>query len=336
MTDNSFSLPVADLHCDLLSYLVHFPTADLNTLEDIGASLPHLKAGNVKIQVLAMFSLSQPGSVDFVRRQAQKFVELSQSKDFTAIHSVALARNAATAGTVGIIPAIENASGLCETDEPISMAFQRMEEIIDTTGRILYLGLTHHTENRFGGGNFSDNIGIKPDGEALLEYLHGRQICIDLAHTSDALAYDILDVITKKSLDIPVIASHSNFRPVCDHVRNLPDELTKEIIDRKGLIGINFLRAYVDEENPRKLFDHILYGKSISYAGRAALAFGADFFSIRDFPDSTRYPLFFPEHENASKYPEVLKELTEHFHEEELAKRLAWDNVIDFLARIWK
>ena len=62
-----------------------------------------------------------------------------------------------------------------------------------------------------------------------------------LSHTSDALAHDIFNHIDKHKLAVPVIASHSNFRSVSDHVRNLPDEIANEIVNRNGLIGMNFL-----------------------------------------------------------------------------------------------
>ncbi len=59
--------------------------------------------------------------------------------------------------------------------------------------------MTHHTENRFGGGNFSE-VGLKEDGKVLLDYLTDKNIVIDLAHTSDALAFGILNYIDHKKL----------------------------------------------------------------------------------------------------------------------------------------
>ena len=123
-----------------------------------------------------------------------------------------------------------------------------MERIIDNVGNLFYIGLTHHLENRFGGGNFS-KAGLKDDGKALLDYLDNKQIAVDFSHTSDALAYDILEYISKKNLKIPILASHSNYRPNFDHPRNLPDDIAKEIINQKGLIGLNFVRAFVNNKH---------------------------------------------------------------------------------------
>src|SRR5690606_14145701 len=130
-------------------------------------------------------------------------------------------------------------------------------------------------ENRFGGGNFTPGVGLKPDGEELLRYLSSRRIALDLAHTSDATAYDLLTFIDRHSLDVPVIASHANFRAVHDNPRNLPLELVQEVVRRQGLIGINFLKKFVNPTRPEALLDHIGYG--LAHA-RQALCFGADFF----------------------------------------------------------
>ena len=323
---------VIDLHCDLLYYLAHVPRASLDNINDIGVALPHLKAGNVKIQTLAMFTLTKPGSAAITNAQVDTYLDLLNSSDFKAVSSYHDAKNILDVDQVGIVPAIENASGLCEEDESISLAFQRLDHIQRRVGKILYISLTHHTENRFGGGNYSDNIGLKDDGKALLDYMDGKKICIDLAHTSDALAYGILDHLTKNNLDVPVIASHSNFRPICNHVRNLPDELAQEVISRNGLIGINFLRAYINNEIPERIYDHILYG--LKMGAKDQLALGADFFNIRDFPDSSRHPLFFDEHGNAGKYPEIL-EKTAELTKPDWVAQFAWGNGVEFLGRIW-
>ena len=46
-------LPIFDLHCDLLSYLAHRPDPDAFT-PDLGCSIPNLRRGNVRFQVMAI------------------------------------------------------------------------------------------------------------------------------------------------------------------------------------------------------------------------------------------------------------------------------------------
>jgi microsomal dipeptidase-like Zn-dependent dipeptidase len=329
------SLPIFDLHCDLLSYLASVPGADVFKEDDIGCAYPHLKSGNVKWQVLAIYSTVESGSTNKAFAQSVKFTELLQGRPdkFKCFGSAAEMEQMKDAPQVGVIAAIENAAGFCEEEEKLDDGFRKLENIMQNTGRIFYIGITHHGENRFGGGNFS-KAGLKDDGRHLLEYLNGRQIAIDLAHTSDALAHDVLDFTAKNNLNIPIIASHSNFRAVHNHVRNLPDEIVKEIIFRKGLIGINLLRAYVNTENPEALFDHFQYG--LENGAASALAFGADFFYTKDFEDKSRIPLYFSAHENAGKYPVILTEMGKMRISQQQLDAISHLNVMDFIKRSWK
>ncbi|MTI30173.1 dipeptidase, partial [Xanthovirga aplysinae] len=310
--------PVFDLHCDLLSFMASQKGASINS-PDIGCSLPFLKAGNVKGQVLAIYSPVKSGSTDFALKQSQIFKNLL--KDFEQELKPLLSREAfhevLDSNKTGIIASIESAAGLCEEDQSLDQCFSNLEEIIKNTGRLIYISLTHHEENRFGGGNYT-STGLKDDGEVLLDYLHEKKIAIDLSHTSDALAYGILDHIDKKGLDIPVIASHSNFRPIFDHPRNLPDELVQEVINRNGLIGMNFLRAFLHPDDPEALYDHIKYG--LKSEATDCLAFGADYFNVKQHPDKSRIPFYSKELENAGMFPSILKKIGSEMSEEFAAK----------------
>lgn len=325
------NIPVGDLHCDLLSYLANRKEAS-PLKKDIGCALPYLQEGQVKMQVMAIYTNGKPGSYALATKQLNIFEQLphqypelvkkiQQASDLDTIEQTSLTY---------IIPSIENASGFCEEGMSLQEGFANLEALINATGRIFYIGLTHHLENRFGGGNTSQ-AGLKEDGKALLEYLDRRKIAIDLSHASDALAEGIFQYLHKKNLQIPILASHSNFRNICPHVRNLPDELLQEIIYQKGVIGINFLRAYVDTSQPEKLMQHILYG--IEKGCQDCLSFGADFFYTLDHPDKGRIPFYFEAHQNAGKYPEILSNLQKSLGSAEI-EGIAYKNMNRFLKKI--
>ena len=327
--------PVFDLHCDLLSYLHSVPGADPAGLNDIGASLFYLQNGGVKLQLTAIYTAVSRGSSQAALLQSQLYKGLLRDyadylmpvQDKESLEGVIRSEK------IGLLAAIENAAGFCEEDDPLDKGFEKLEKLIENCGRILYISMTHHTENRFGGGNYS-KAGLKGDGEALLDYLHGRQIAIDLSHTSDALGEGILNYTQKKGLNVPVIASHSNFRQVWDHKRNLPDEFVEEIIRRKGLIGINFLRAFVHNEKPEALEEHILYGLEKGAADN--LCFGADFFYTKDHPDKSRIPFYFREHENATRYAGIFDRLREMGVGNEQLRKLSFGNACAFMQRLWE
>ena len=323
--------PIFDLHCDLLLYLARIPNASVHDTEHIGVTLPYLKKGNVKLQVTALFSPTREDSLEFGKTQFQAFQELAQTAPFQKLtHKDQL--KTIEEDSILVIPAIENASIFCDEEEKLDQGIKRLDDMLAHFGRLFYISFTHNDENRFGGGNFSDNVGLKEDGKELLQYMDGKQIAIDLAHTSDQLAFDLLNYIDAHSLDIPVIASHSNFRNLCNHPRNLPTELVQEVIRRDGLIGINFLRLFIHPSEPDRLYEHILYG--LEQAPKQ-LAFGADFFYRKGIRDPERQPLFFPEHEDASKYNSVLAGLKERGITQETLQRLCWANVERFVEANW-
>lgn len=327
------NIPIIDTHCDLLSYLAVVPNASADNSEDIACAIPLLKQGNVRMQVCAIYTDVRSGSMALATQQANKYREVLMqfAKEVSPVDGDFI-ENVASSEKTGLVAAIENAAGLAEEKVSIKAAFQQLDSLIQLTGRLAYISLTHHTENRFGGGNYTEGIGLKADGKRLLDYMSGKKIAIDLSHTSDLLAEGILNHIDTAKLDIPVIASHSNFRSLWNHKRNLTDEFSQEIVRRKGLIGINFLRAFLDNEKPERVFEHLLYGFENGVEDQ--MCFGADYFYTKNFPDKSRFPFYFPIVENASKYPSVLETLSEKLNQSQLEK-LAYKNAQTFFSNLW-
>ncbi|MDN3204271.1 dipeptidase [Algoriphagus sediminis] len=326
-------LPIFDMHCDLLSYLDKFPEASpYDASEYLPCAVPYLKKGNVKTQVCAIYTGVSPESMNSALNQAKIFSELPSKYPNDLIHLVQNLDNWPSLEKVSLIASIENAAGLGNEKASFSEIEKQFQKIRSLTGQLAYISLTHHTENRFGGGNYTSGIGLKEDGKRLLDLMDGLKIPVDLSHTSDELAGGILNHITQKGLEIPVIASHSNFRSIWSHPRNISDEFAKELIHREGLLGVNFLRAFLDNEVPERLYEHILHGFSIG--GEKAICFGADFFYTRDFPDPKRFPFYFPLAENASKYPSILDHLNQRLTKEKL-KGLAYQNSLNFYQKLW-
>jgi len=323
-------LPIIDMHCDLMVYMLMHPDANPER-KDFGASFPFLREGNVQLQVMAMYTTVEPASSQHGPAQSEIYKQMlvDYAPEFYQAEPGFTTNRKPGIATVA---AIESASGLCNETEPLDNAFKNLDHILENVSRLFYISFTHHLENRFGGGNYAE-AGLKSDGKALLEYMAGKQIAIDLSHTSDALAHDILDYTYQKGLDIPVIASHSNFREVWDHPRNLTLDNVKEVINRKGLIGMNFLRAFVNNDHAGALLDHTIYGMDTP-GGEDCLCFGADFFYLDDHPDKTRIPFLFPAHENASKYQGILEALGERLSATQKEK-LAHKNIERFINENW-
>lgn len=282
---------------------------------------------------MAIFEATEDQSHKSGIRQSQIFKDLASneiySNDLYAIEKQDL-ENIDTSEKTGMVASIENASAFCDEEISLRQGFNNLEEIISNVGKVFYIGFTHHAENRFGGGNYS-TAGLKSNGKALIDYMAGKNIAIDFSHTCDALAEGILNYLSKQNLDIPIIASHSNYRPVWDHPRNLPDDIAKEIIKKGGLIGLNFLRAFVNNDDPEALYHHVAHG--LELGGEDSVCFGADFFNPSN-PDPSRIPYYYSEHENASRYPEINAELEKRFGGE-VCDKLSHKNALRFLGNLW-
>lgn len=277
------SIPVIDLHCDLLAFLNEDRTNNDPLDEASRCSLPFLERGGVVFQVLAIFSELGKGS----RQEAEGQIECYQQT----------VKNHPESKTTFAL-AIESACGLLEEEEPLDLLFGRFDQ-----EKWMYVSLTWKEENRFGGGDQTKK-GLKRDGELLLEYMDAKEVAIDLSHASDPLAEGILNYIDKKGLQITPIASHSNFRAVKNHPRNLPDALAKEIIARKGVIGMNFVRHFVGNHS-EDFLSHIHHG--IALGGEDTLALGADFFGGISLPSTQHLQPFYQEgFSNSSCYPRFL------------------------------
>lgn len=68
-----------------------------------------------------------------------------------------------------------------------------------------------------------------------------------------------------------MVASHSNFRAISPVVRNLPDEIAKEILRRKGLIGFVLYRDFIGAEDPYNLVRQFEYVLKLGAKSKVAL-----------------------------------------------------------------
>jgi len=63
---------------------------------------------------------------------------------------------------------------------------------------------------------------------------------VDVSHIAERGFYDVLETSER-----PVIASHSCCAALCDHPRNLPDNLIRDIAHKGGLVMANSYPAFV-------------------------------------------------------------------------------------------
>lgn len=134
--------------------------------------------------------------------------------------------------------------------------------------------LTWNGENEIGKGSIEQGFGLKPFGKDVIKEMERTGMIIDVSHLSDAGLDDVL-----KNVDCAVAASHSNIRSVCNHRRNLTDEYFKEIVRRGGIIGINFYKGFLNNDEEAASVDDIVrhIEKMLQLGGENAVCMGSDY-----------------------------------------------------------
>ena len=84
--------------------------------------------------------------------------------------------------------------------------------------------------------------GLNELGKEVIREMNRLGMVVDVSHASNAAVRDVL-----AASEAPVIASHSNCRALCDHPRNLSDDLLAAIAHTGGVVGINFYAGFVSQ-----------------------------------------------------------------------------------------
>lgn len=142
--------------------------------------------------------------------------------------------------------------------------------------------LTWNYENCFGYPNSTDpdamEKGLKDFGREAVEEMNRLGILIDVSHLSDGGFRDVAAISRK-----PFAATHSNCRALCEHPRNLTDEMIRRIGECGGVIGLNqyppFLRRNSREARMEDMAAHLRHMTDIGGTGCAAL--GSDYDGMR-------------------------------------------------------
>jgi len=138
-----------------------------------------------------------------------------------------------------------------ENGYPIGKDLSLVEEFYNKGVR--YITLCHSSDNDICDSSTDrrepEDKGLSDFGKKVVEECNRLGIMVDVSHVSDQSFFDVL-----QHSRAPVIASHSSVRSLCDHPRNLSDEMLKALAEKEGVIQICFVSSFIKEaeENPER------------------------------------------------------------------------------------
>lgn len=327
-------MKVWDLHCDTLSELRH---AQLNGApksfehNDLMIDLHRLKQSGYGLQCFACFvDLGAPEDPMHTALQEMDIFHnlLAQyPDDLVWVRTGEDVKKLADERRIGAMLTVEE-GGTCHGDLAVLRDFYRLG--------VRMMTLTWNHKNELAepnvGPDYNEDTwpvapnttgGLTECGMAFVREMERLHMLVDVAHLSDAGIRDVLQHSTR-----PFVASHSNARACCPHVRNLPDDLLKAMGEKGCLIGLNFCPAFLDNSPQRhdlksRVTDMARHAQYImNLAGEDALALGSDFDGIGGNLEIA----------GAQDMPRLAEGLCKAGLTETQVEKIFWDNAARFFA----
>jgi len=265
---------IADAHCDTL-FSVGVGNRDPQTCQ---VTAQRLKDGNVCLQTLAMFAGGR-GPAGEPYKKAVAMME-NRHKVGVKIYEGLLPDE---------MPEAPGAVISIEGGEILEGSITRLDEIHSQV-HLRLIALTWNNENEIAYPSAQDGPGLKPFGLHLLREMDARGICSDVSHLSEKGFWDVID-----HASLPPVASHSNYKPLCNIHRNLTKDQVKAIIEKNGFIGLNFYTHFLVEQGEATLDDCLRHMDAImELGGEDVLGFGSDFDGIESWPEGLNDPSYLP------------------------------------------
>jgi membrane dipeptidase len=236
-----FSSIVIDTHTDTTQRFIDgdFDLAPRN--EKGSVDIPRMKEGGVDAIFFAVWMPSKVrGPIAVERAQAQIDAVHAQvkkhSSDLVFATTADQIRAARAQNKIAILLGIEGGH-MINSDLAVLRKF--------SAEGVRYMTLTHSGNCEWADSSTDKpaHNGLSPFGKQVIAEMNRLGMIVDVSHVSDKTFHDVL-AISKA----PVFASHSNCRALCDHPRNMSDEMIRELAAKGGIIQINFHVGFLSQE----------------------------------------------------------------------------------------
>lgn len=140
---------------------------------------------------------------------------------------------------------------------------------------VVYMTLCHNGNNDIcdSASGIPEYHGLSDFGKDVVREMNRVGIMVDLSHASEESFYDALNISS-----MPIIASHSSCRALCDHRRNLTDDQIVALARKGGVIQICLYQDFLTSDGSadvKCIVDHINH--VVRLVGVDYVGIGSDF-----------------------------------------------------------
>jgi membrane dipeptidase len=348
--------PVIDGHNDL-PWALRKGRLDLDITADrsgvgLHTDLPRLRRGGVGAQFWSVYvpcELGEPAAVAATLEQVDLVHRLvaAHPDDLELAYGADDVERAYAGGRIASLLGAEGGHSIGSSLGVLRMLYRL---------GVRYLTLTHMSNTPWADSATDKPAvgGLTDFGRDVVRELNRLGMLVDLSHVAPSTMHAALDTSTA-----PAFFSHSSARALCDHPRNVPDDVLGRVRDTEGVVMVTFVPGFLTEEcrqwamalfraldstsdatnvpdpdaaeawaraNPRPpcgvsdVADHIEHVREV--AGVDAVGLGGDFDGTFVLPDGL---------EDVSTYPALLDELTKRGWAEAEIEKLTWRNALRVL-----
>lgn len=294
-------MEVVDLHCDALLKLWEgkgkLSFADAPELD---TNMGRLKQGQVKVQCFAIFiepEIKQEHKFQIVLEQIDYFYrevlgknpDMKQIKNWSDFYKL-------KPGQIGAMLTLEGVDAIGNDLTKLRILFQLGVKSVGLTWNNANLAADGALEPRGGG--------LTLFGKEIVKLNNQYQVLTDVSHLSERAFWDVLELAQYP------IASHSNSKTVCSHLRNLTDEQAVAMFNHGGTVHVVYYPPFIKESGNASIADLIKHiDHFCALGGVKQIGLGSDFDGINLFVENL---------ENAAQTQILLNELLKHYKEEEV------------------
>ena len=112
------------------------------------------------------------------------------------------------------------------------------------------MGVTYITLCHNGNNDICDSAadgpewnGLSPFGKEVVHEMNRLGIMVDISHTAESTFWDAIETSS-----VPIVASHSAARALCDHPRNLTDEQLKALAQKNGVVQLCLYKGFINSD----------------------------------------------------------------------------------------